>query len=313
MSSETTKCLIIGSGPAGYTAAIYATRAGLAPILYEGNEPGGQLTTTSEVENYPGFPDGVQGVELMDTLRKQAARLGADLRYGSITAVDFSNRPFKATVSDGKEIVADTIILATGAAARYLGLADEDKYKGLGVSACATCDGFFYRKKKVAVVGGGDTACEEALYLSNIAQEVALIVRRDVFRAAKVMQDRVMAKDNITVYFNSQIEGLFGNEVLEGARLVQKAADGTESHIEIPIDGLFLAIGRMPNTSLFTPAIELDDKGYVKTNGFTTETNIEGVFAAGDVADPRYQQAICAASSGAKAALDADAFLLLHH
>lgn len=312
MDANRTKCLIVGSGPAGYTASIYASRAGLEPVLYEGYEPGGQLTTTTEVENYPGFPEGVQGTDLMDVLRKQAVRLGADIRYGVISSIDFSERPFKAVAGDGASLLADTIIICTGAAARYLGLPDEEKFKGMGVSACATCDGFFYRGRKVAVVGGGDTACEEALYLANIATEVYLIVRRDRLRASKVMQQRVFAKDNIKVLFNTVTEGLYGSDLLEGARLVEKNAAGEENHYELPLDGFFLAIGRVPNTDLVKGHLDLDEGGYIKTVGETTATNVPGVFAAGDVADPRYQQAIVAAGSGAKAALDADEFLMLH-
>ncbi|MCM1337491.1 MAG: thioredoxin-disulfide reductase [Candidatus Amulumruptor caecigallinarius] len=312
MEATRTKCLIVGSGPAGYTAAIYASRAGLEPVLYEGYEPGGQLTTTTEVENYPGFPEGVQGTDLMEVLRKQAVRLGTDIRFGVVSGIDFSQRPFHAVAADGTDVMADTVIICTGATARYLGLADEEKFKGMGVSACATCDGFFYRGRKVAVVGGGDTACEEALYLSNIAEEVYLIVRRDRLRASKVMQQRVMAKENIKVLFNTVTEGLYGSDVLEGARLVEKGADGAERHYELPLEGFFLAIGRNPNTDLVKGVIELDENGYIKTVGDTTATNVEGVFAAGDVADPRYQQAIVAAGSGAKAALDADEFLMLH-
>lgn len=308
----TTKCLIVGSGPAGYTASIYASRAGLEPVLYEGYEPGGQLTTTSEVENYPGFPDGVQGTDLMEVLRKQAVRLGADIRSGIVTSIDFSERPFKAVGSGGATVTADTVIICTGATARYLGLADEEKFKGLGVSACATCDGFFYRGRKVAVVGGGDTACEEALYLSNIAEQVYLIVRRDRLRASKVMQQRVFERDNIKVLFNTVTEGLYGSDLLEGAKLVEKGPDGAERHYDLPLEGFFLAIGRIPNTDLVKGVIDLDEAGYIKTLGSTTATNVPGVFAAGDVADPRYQQAIVAAGSGAKAALDADEFIMLH-
>lgn len=298
MDAKTTKCLIVGSGPAGFTAAIYASRAGLEPVLYEGYEPGGQLTTTTEVENYPGFPEGVQGTDLMEELRKQAQRLGTDIRYGVVSALDLSQRPFHAVAGDGSDIMADTVIICTGAAARYLGLPDEEKFKGLGVSACATCDGFFYRGRKVAVVGGGDTACEEALYLSNIAEEVYLIVRRDVLRASKVMQQRVFARTNIKVLFNTVTEGLYGSDVLEGARLVEKMPDGTARHYELPLEGFFLAIGRIPNTDLVKGVIDLDENGYIKTAGDTTATNVAGVFAAGDVADPRYQQAIVAAGSG---------------
>lgn len=310
MESTRTKCLIIGSGPAGYTAAIYTSRANLGPILYEGQQPGGQLTITTEVENYPGHHEGVTGPQLMDDMRKQASRFGADLRPGFIRKVDLSERPFRAVSDDGAEIVADTIIIATGASARYLGLPDETRFSGIGVSACATCDGFFYRKRRVAVVGGGDTACEEALYLSNIASDVFLIVRKDYLRASKVMQERVRAKENIHILFLTETEGLYGEEFLEGARLVERRGTPEERHYDLPVDGFFLAIGHHPNTDLFRPAVEVDEAGYIKTFGGTTATNVEGVFAAGDVADPRYRQAVTAAGSGCKAAIDAERFLV---
>lgn len=310
--SDTTKCLIIGSGPAGYTAAIYASRANLAPIIYEGLQPGGQLTTTSEVENFPGYPDGVMGAQLMDDLRKQAARFDADLRTGIITKVDFSQRPFHAFSDDGTEIVADTVIIATGASARYLGLDDESRYAGLGVSACATCDGFFYRGRTVAVVGGGDTACEEAYYLSGLAKQVYMIVRKDYLRASKAMQKRVMEKENITILFNTQTRGLFGEEFVEGAHLVEYAGTPEEHEFDIKIDGFFLAIGHKPNTDIFRNHIELDEQGYIKLVGEGQSTSVPGVFAAGDVADPVYQQAIVAAGSGCRAALDAEHFLMEH-
>ncbi|MBQ9073968.1 MAG: thioredoxin-disulfide reductase [Muribaculaceae bacterium] len=309
MSNNTTKCLIIGSGPAGYTAAIYACRANLSPILYEGLLPGGQLTQTTEVENFPGYPEGVQGFQMMDDLRAQAARFNADMRAGIITEVDFSKRPFSAKADDGTIIKAETVIIATGASARYLGLADEQKYQGLGVSACATCDGFFYRGKNVAVVGGGDTACEEAIYLSNLAKHVYIIVRKDHLRASKVMQQRVMDKENITVLFNTNTVGLFGKEFLEGAHLIENKGTDKERIHDIDIDGFFLAIGHKPNTEIFAGQIDLDEQGYIKVNGIGTATNIPGVFAAGDVADPRYQQAITAAASGCRAVLDVERFL----
>lgn len=309
MSNNTTKCLIIGSGPAGYTAAIYACRANLSPILYEGLLPGGQLTQTTEVENFPGYPEGVQGFQMMDDLRAQAARFNADMRAGIITEVDFSKRPFSAKADDGTIIKAKTVIIATGASARYLGLADEEKYQGLGVSACATCDGFFYRGKNVAVVGGGDTACEEAIYLSNLAKHVYIIVRKDHLRASKVMQQRVMDKENITVLFNTNTVGLFGKEFLEGAHLIENKGTDKERIHDIDIDGFFLAIGHKPNTEIFAGQIDLDEQGYIKVNGIGTATNIPGVFAAGDVADPRYQQAITAAASGCRAVLDVERFL----
>ncbi len=308
--SDTTKCLIIGSGPAGYTAAIYAARANMAPIIYEGLQPGGQLTTTSEVENFPGYPDGVMGAQLMEDLRKQAARFEADIRTGVISKVDFSSRPFHATADDGTEIQADTVIIATGASARYLGLEDEVRYSGLGVSACATCDGFFYRGRTVAVVGGGDTACEEAYYLSGLAKKVYLIVRKDYLRASKVMQKRVLDKENITILFNTQTLGLFGKEFVEGAHLIEYAGTDREQKFDIDIDGFFLAIGHKPNTDIFKTQIALDEQGYIKIEGNTQATSVPGVFAAGDVADTNYQQAIVAAASGCKAALDAEHFLM---
>lgn len=309
MSTTTTQCLIIGSGPAGYTAAIYASRANMQPVLYEGLQPGGQLTTTTEVENFPGCPDGITGPELMADLRRQAERFGTDLRSGFITSVDLSNRPFKAVDESGNTIEASTVIIATGASAKYLGLPDEEKFRGLGVSACATCDGFFYRNRTVAVVGGGDTACEEALYLSNLAKKVYLIVRKDYLRASQVMQKRVLDKENIEVLFNCNTVGLFGNEVLEGAKIIENKGTDKEQTFDIDIDGFFLAIGHHPNTDLFKGVIETDDEGYIKTFNGTTATNVEGVFAAGDVADPRYRQAISAAGTGCRAALDAERFV----
>lgn len=310
MTTENTKCLIIGSGPAGYTAAIYASRANINPILYEGIQPGGQLTTTSEVENFPGYPTGVMGSQLMEDLRQQALRFGADLRAGIIKEVDFSERPFKVTADDNTTILAETVIVATGASAKYLGLADEQRFAGLGVSACATCDGFFYRGKTVAVVGGGDTACEEALYLSGLAKQVYLIVRKDYLRASKVMQKRVMDKENITVLFNTRTLGLFGEEFLEGAHLVEFAGTDKERKLDIKIDGFFLAIGHKPNTDIFKSKLELDEQGYIVLSGAGQATSVPGVFAAGDVADPHYQQAITAAGTGCRAALDAEHFLM---
>ncbi|MDE6190319.1 MAG: thioredoxin-disulfide reductase [Muribaculum sp.] len=310
MATENTKCLIIGSGPAGYTAAIYASRANISPILYEGIQPGGQLTTTSEVENFPGYPEGVMGSQLMEDLRQQALRFGADIRAGIIKEVDFSERPFKVTADDDTTIVADTVIVATGASAKYLGLPDEQRFAGLGVSACATCDGFFYRGKTVAVVGGGDTACEEAIYLSGLAKQVYLIVRKDFLRASKVMQKRVMDKENITVLFNTQTLGLFGEEFLEGAHLVEFAGSDKERKFDITIDGFFLAIGHKPNTEIFQGKLELDEQGYIVLSGHDQATSVPGVFAAGDVADPHYQQAITAAGTGCRAALDAEHFLM---
>lgn len=307
---ERTKCLIIGSGPAGYTAAIYASRANLAPILYEGLTPGGQLTTTTDIENFPGYPEGVSGTEMMEDLRKQAARFGADIRTGEILSLDTDARPMVAKTDDGTEIAADTIIIATGASAKYLGLADETKYAGMGVSACATCDGFFYRKKVVAVVGGGDTACEEAVYLAHLAKQVYMLVRKDYLRASNIMKERVNATSNITVLFETQAEGLYGDNGVEGVHLVKKRGTQQEERYDLPIDGFFLAIGHKPNTDFLAGKVELDEQGYIKTAPYTSETNLPGVFAAGDVADPRYRQAITAAASGCRAAIDAERYLL---
>lgn len=310
MENNHTKCLIIGSGPAGYTAAIYASRANLSPILYEGNQPGGQLTITTEVENFPGYPEGVTGPQLMADLRKQAERFGANLRSGLVTDVDFDSHPFVLTIDNNKTITADSVIIATGASAKYLGLEDEKKYNGLGVSACATCDGFFYRKRIVAVVGGGDTACEEAIYLSNLAKKVYMIVRKDHLRASDVMQRRVFEKENIEILFNTNTIGLFGEEFVKGAHLVEHKGTDKERFYDIAIDGFFLAIGHKPNTDVFAKYIYLDDTGYIKLEGPTSATNIDGVFAAGDVADPRYRQAISAAGMGCRAALDAEKYLM---
>ncbi|HNZ85255.1 MAG TPA: thioredoxin-disulfide reductase [Paludibacteraceae bacterium] len=308
-TTETTRCLIIGSGPAGFTAAIYASRANLSPILYEGMQPGGQLTTTTEVENFPGYPEGITGVEMMEDLKKQAIRFGTDVRWGSATEVDFSIRPFVVTIDGEKTITADSVIIATGASAKYLGIPDEQKYAGSGVSACATCDGFFYRKKNVAVVGGGDTACEEAIYLSSICNKVYLIVRRNELRASKVMQKRVFETANIEVLFEHQTKSLFGEKVVEGAILWHKKGTPEEKEVSINIDGFFLAIGHTPNTRIFKNFIEMDEVGYIKTKNGSTKTNIEGIFAAGDVADPVYRQAITSAGSGCKAAIDAEKYL----
>ena len=306
---EQVKTLIIGSGPAGYTAAIYAGRADLNHVLYAGIQPGGQLTTTTIVENFPGYPNGVDGNQMMMDLREQASRFGADLRDGIITKVDFSQRPFHVTDERGNEIEAQTVIIATGASAKYLGLADEEKYRGQGVSACATCDGFFYRKRTVAVVGGGDTACEEAMYLAGLAKKVYMIVRKPYLRAAEIMQQRVKEKENIEILFETNTVGLFGENGVEGAHLVRHRGEANEEAFDIAIDGFFLAIGHKPNTDLFKEYIDLDEQGFIKVVPGTATTNVPGVFAAGDVADPVYRQGIVAAGSGAKAAIEADRFL----
>lgn len=306
---ETTKCLIIGSGPAGYTAAIYLSRAGISSVLYSGIQPGGQLTQTTTIENYPGFPQGVEGFDLMENMRQQAVNVGAEVRNGIITDIDLSKRPFVATVDGTSTISADAVIVATGASAKYLGLADEQKYAGMGVSACATCDGFFYRKKVVAVVGGGDTACEEAYYLSNLAKKVYMIVRKPYLRASAAMQQRVNEKENIEILYNTNTVGLFGEQFVEGAHLVQFKGTDKEKMLDIDIDGFFLAIGHKPNTDFLKGQVALDEQGYIALGGITTETNVKGVFAAGDVADPHYRQAIVAAGSGCRAALDAKSYL----
>ena len=307
---EHVKCLIIGSGPAGYTAAIYASRANLKPVEYCGLLTGGQLTQTTMVENFPGYPQGVLGGQMMNDIREQAERFGADLRDGIITKVDFSKAPYKVTTEEGVEIEADTVIIATGASAKYLGLDDEKKYNGMGVSACATCDGFFYRKKTVAVVGGGDTACEDALYLAGLAKKVYLIVRKPFLRASKVMQERVMNAENIEVLFEHNTIGLYGENGVEGAHLVKRRGEADEEKIDIQIDGFFLAIGHKPNSDVFKEWLETDEVGYIKTIDGTPRTKIPGVFVAGDVADPVYRQAITAAASGCKAALEAERYLL---
>lgn len=306
---EQVKTLIIGSGPAGYTAAIYAGRADLKPVLYSGIQPGGQLTTTTIVENFPGYPNGVDGNQMMMDLKEQASRFGADIRDGSISKVDFSKRPYHIVDERGNEILADTIIIATGASAKYLGLADEEKYRGQGVSACATCDGFFYRKRTVAVVGGGDTACEEAMYLAGLAKKVYMIVRKPYLRAAEIMQQRVKEKENIEILFETNTLGLFGENGVEGAHLVKRKGESDEEEFDIAIDGFFLAIGHKPNTELFKDYIDLDEQGFIKVVPGTASTNVPGVFAAGDVADPVYRQGIVAAGSGAKAAIEADRYL----
>ena len=306
---ERVKCLIIGSGPAGYTAAIYASRANLNPVLYEGPQSGGQLITTTVVENFPGYPQGVSGYDMMEDMRNQAARFGATLRMGIVTAVDFSSAPYTITIDDGTQLQADTVIISTGATAKYLGLEDEKKYAGRGVSACATCDGFFFRKKIVAVVGGGDTACEEASYLATLAQKVYLIVRKNYLRASDIMQKRVLENPKIEVMFGHNTEGLTGDSKVQGIKLVKDLGLPTEEHYEREIDGFFLAIGHKPNSDVFKPWIETDENGYIKTVNGTPVTNVPGVFAAGDVADPVYRQAICAAASGCKAAIEAEKYL----
>lgn len=306
---EHVKCLIVGSGPAGYTAAIYASRANLAPVEYCGLQPGGQLTQTTEVENFPGYPQGVDGNQMMMDIREQAERFGADIRDGEIVKADLSQSPYVLTTDEGKEIEADTVIIATGASAKYLGLDDERKYNGQGVSACATCDGFFYRKKTVAVVGGGDTACEDALYLSGLAQKVYLIVRKPYLRASKVMQQRVMNTENIEILFEHNTIGLFGDNGVEGAHLVKRKGESDEEMVDIAIDGFFLAIGHKPNSDVFKEWLDTDEIGYLKKVDGTPRTKLPGVFVAGDVADPHYRQAITAAASGCQAAIEAERYL----
>ena len=288
MSTEKVKCLIIGSGPAGYTAAIYTGRANIAPVLYEGLQPGGQLTITTEVENFPGYPEGISGTQLMEDLRKQAERFGADIRNGIATSADLSKRPYRITIDDEKVIEAETVIISTGATAKYLGLEDEQKYAGMGVSACATCDGFFYRKKTVAVVGGGDTACEEAVYLAGLAKQVYLIVRKPFLRASKIMQARVMNHPNIKVLFEHNAVGLYGENGVEGVHLVKRQGECNEECYDLPIDGFFLAIGHKPNSDIFKDYLDTDEVGYIITEAGTPRTKVPGVFAAGDVADPHY-------------------------
>lgn len=303
----TTKCLIIGSGPAGYTAAIYASRANLKPILIEGLLPGGQLTQTTTVENFPGYPEGVGGYEMMEDMRNQALKFGTDIRSGFVTKVSLEGKKKSVIVDDEIEFEADTVIIATGASAKHLGIDDERKYAGMGVSACATCDGFFFRKKTVLVVGAGDTACADALYLAGLCQKVYMAVRKDYFRASKVMAERVASQENIEVLFNHELIGIEGDGKVEKANLICNKDNSTKS---ISTDGIFIAIGHHPNTDLVKDVIKTDEAGYIITNNGTSHTNIEGVFAAGDVCDPRYRQAITAAASGCKAALDAEHYLL---
>ena len=311
----TTKCLIIGSGPAGYTAAIYAGRANLSPLEFCGPQMGGQLTQTTIVENFPGYPDGVDANQMMMELRQQAERFGADIRDGEIVKADFSKQPYTLLTDSGEEIKADSVIIATGAKAKYLGLADEEKYNGMGVSACATCDGFFYRKKVTAVVGGGDTACEDALYLSNLCKKVYLVVRKNYLRASEIMQQRVREAENIEILFEHNATGLYGENGVEGMHLVKRKGEADEEHYDVAIDGFFLAIGHKPVTDIFKGQLMLDEMGYIKTSAtsqqvFGTDgTPLPGVYAAGDVCDPTYRQAIVAAGTGCKAALDAERFL----
>ena len=306
---EHVKCLIIGSGPAGYTAAIYAGRANIQPVEYCGMQTGGQLTQTTIVENFPGYPEGVDANQMMMEIREQAERFGADIRDGIIVKADFSKAPYVLTTEDGHEIAADTVIIATGATAKYLGLEDEKKYNGMGVSACATCDGFFYRKKVCAVVGGGDTACEDALYLSGLCKKVYLVVRKPFLRASKIMQERVMAAENIEILFEHNATGLYGENGVEGMHVVKRKGEADETHYDVAIDGFFLAIGHKPNTDVFKEWLDLDEVGYIKTIGNTQATKIAGVYAAGDVCNPNYRQAIVAAGTGCKAALEAERYL----
>lgn len=302
-------CLILGSGPAGYTAALYAGRAGLQPVVYEGLQPGGQLTITTEIENFPGFPEGIDANELMERMRKQAERFGAEVRTATAVKADLSKQPYTVTFDDGTVEECRTLVIATGASAKYLGLPDEKKYQGMGVSACATCDGFFYRKKTVAVVGGGDTACEEASYLAGLAAKVYLIVRKPFLRASQAMQDRVMQNPKIEVLFETNTLGLYGEGGVEGAHLVYRKGAADERKYDLPIDGFFLAIGHTPNSGLFKEWLKLDETGYIMTEGDTPRTGVPGVFAAGDVADPHYRQAVTAAASGCRAALEVERYL----
>src|SRR5574344_2935088 len=309
MAREYTRCLIVGSGPAGYTAALYAGRANLSPVLYCGMLTGGQLTQTTIVEHFPGYLEGVDANQMMMELRQQAERFGADIRDGEIVKADFSKSPYILTTDRDIEIEAETVIIATGASAKYLGLDDEKKYAGLGVSACATCDGFFYRKKTVAVVGGGDTACEEATYLAGLAKKVYIVVRKSYLRASKIMQDRVLTHPKIEVLFETNAVGLFGENGVEGVNLVKRKGESDEENYSLPIDGFFLAIGHKPNSDIFKPYVETDETGYIITEGNSPRTRVPGVFAAGDVADPHYRQAITAAGSGCKAAIEAERYL----
>ena len=306
MSTQNIECLIIGSGPAGYTAAIYAARADMKPVMYAGMQPGGQLTITTDVENYPGYPDGIMGPEMMELFRKQAERFGTDVRYAMVTKVDFTQRPFKIEVDESQHLLAETVIIATGASAKWLGIPSEQKLNGKGVSACAVCDGFFFRGKEVAIVGAGDTACEEASYLAKICSKVYMLVRRDSFRASKAMQHRVQTTPNIEILFNTETDEILGENKVEGMRTKNNQTGQTQ---EIPIQGFFVAIGHQPNTDVFKGWIDMDETGYIKTMPGTSKTNIEGVFACGDAQDKVYRQAVTAAGSGCMAALDAERFL----
>ena len=307
---EHIRCLIIGSGPAGYTAAIYASRANLEPVVYEGIQPGGQLTITDSIENFPGHPEEISGPDLMDLMRQQVEKFGVEIRQNICVKSDLSQAPYHFWFDDDSEVTADAVIIATGATAKFLGLEDEKKYMGQGVSACATCDGFFYRKRIVAVVGGGDTACGEAIYLAGLASKVYLIVRKPYLRATKIMQERVMNNPKIEVLFETNTLGLYGENGVEGAHLVHRKGEADEKKYDLPIDGFFLAIGHKPNSDIFKPWIETDETGFIKTEGASPKTNIPGVFAAGDVADPTYRQAVVAAGSGCKAAMEAEKFLM---
>ena len=307
---EHIRCLIIGSGPAGYTAAIYASRANLNPVVYEGIQPGGQLTITDSIENFPGHPEEISGPDLMDLMRQQVEKFGVEIRQNICVKTDLSQAPYHFWFDDESEVTADAVIIATGATAKFLGLDDEKKYMGQGVSACATCDGFFYRKRTVAVVGGGDTACGEAIYLAGLAAKVYLIVRKPFLRASKIMQERVMNNPKIEVLFETNTLGLYGENGVEGAHLVHRKGEADERKYDLPIDGFFLAIGHKPNSDIFKPWIETDETGFIKTEGASPKTNIPGVFAAGDVADPTYRQAVVAAASGCKAAMEAEKYLM---
>ena len=307
---EHIRCLIIGSGPAGYTAAIYASRANLEPVVYEGIQPGGQLTITDSIENFPGHPEEISGPDLMDLMRQQVEKFGVEIRQNICVKSDLSQAPYHFWFDDDSEVTADAVIIATGATAKFLGLEDEKKYMGQGVSACATCDGFFYRKRVVAVVGGGDTACGEAIYLAGLAAKVYLIVRKPYLRATKIMQERVMNNPKIEVLFETNTLGLYGENGVEGAHLVHRKGEADEKKYDLPIDGFFVAIGHKPNSDIFKPWIETDETGFIKTEGASPKTNIPGVFAAGDVADPTYRQAVVAAGSGCKAAMEAEKFLM---